>query len=203
MDGANLLALLAASAVNAVLPGPGIFFAIGRSARSGALAGLRVTVGMLIATLVLLVATFAVMRGLMLVSPEGVSAMRWFGASVLAVLAALLLLGRPARPGQVPRSRGHGLGDVAGGTVLGLTSPLHLVFLLAIVPQFVDLAAARWSDLAVVTLGIMAVTAVPMVAVSLLGAGALRLSPRGALWLTRAGGVAMLGFAGLVLVQAP
>lgn len=127
--------------------------------------------------------------------------MRWFGASVLAVLAALLILGRPARSGQVPRSRAQGHGDVAGGLVPGLGSPLHLVFLLAIVPQFVDLAAARWSDLAAVTLGILAVTAVPMVAVSLLGAGALLLSPRGALWLTRAGGVAMLGFAGVVLVQ--
>ena len=201
MDSASLIALLAASTVNAVLPGPGIFFAIGRSARSGADAGLRATLGFLLATLILLWATFAVLRGLMLVSPEGISAVRWFGASVLAVLAALLILGRPARPGRLPRSRGQGLGDVLGGLVLGLSSPLHLVFLLAIVPQFVDVAAARWSDLAVVTLGILAVTAVPMVAVSLLGAGALRLSPRGALWLTRAGGVAMLGFAGIVLVQ--
>lgn len=71
MDGANLLALLAASAVNAVLPGPGMVFAIGRSARSGAVAGLRVTVGMLIATLILLVVTFAMMRGLIPVSPDG------------------------------------------------------------------------------------------------------------------------------------
>ncbi len=203
MDSANLLALLAASFVNAALPGPGIFFAIGRSASAGTAAGLRATVGMLLATLILLLATFAVLRGLMLVSPEGISAMRWFGASVLAVLAALLILGRPARPGQAPRSRAQGLGDVAGGLVLGLTSPLHLVFLLAIVPQFIDVAAARGSDLAVVTLGILAITAVPMVAVSLMGAGALLVSPRGALWITRAGGVAMLGFAGAVLAQSP
>jgi len=203
MDSTNYLALLAATFVNAVLPGPGIFLAISRSARSGAAAGLRVTVGMLLATLILQVATFAVLRGLMLVSPEGLSAMRLFGASVLAVLAALLILGRPPRPGQVPRSRARGLGDVAGGLAVGLTSPLHLVFLLAIVPQFVDVAAASLAGLALVSLGIVAVTAVPMVAVSLLGAGALLLSPRGALWLTRAGGVAMLGFAGLVLVQQP
>lgn len=201
MDSANYLALLAAAFVNAVLPGPGIFLAISRSARSGAMAGVRVTLGMLLATLIVQAATFAVLRGLMLISPEGLSAMRMFGASVLAVLAALLILGRPARPGRLPRSRGQGLGDVLGGLVLGLSSPLHLVFLLAIVPQFVDVPAARWTDLAVVTLGILVVTAVPMVAVSLLGAGALRLSPRGALWLTRAGGVAMLGFAGIVLVQ--
>lgn len=201
MDGANFLALLAASFVNAVLPGPGIFFAIGRSARSGATAGLRATVGMLIATLILLVATFSVLLGLMPVSPDGMPAMRWFGASVLAVLAALLILGRPARQGQVPRGRAQGLGDVAGGLVIGLTSPLHMVFLLAIVPQFIDVMAARWIDLAVVSLGIVGVTAVPMVAVSLLGARTLLLSPRGALWLIRAGGVAMLGFAGIVLVH--
>ena len=203
MDSANVVGLLAASSVNAVLPGPGIFFAIGRSARSGAAAGLRATAGFLIATLILLAATFAALRGLMLITPEGMSRLRWFGASVLAVLAALLILGRPARPGQLPRSRKKGLGDVAGGLMLGLTSPLHLVFLLAIVPQFVDVSAARGSDLAVVGLGIVAVTAVPLVAVSLLGAGALRLAPRGAMWLTRAGGVVMLGFAGIVLVQQP
>lgn len=202
MDGASYLALMVAASINAALPGPGIFFAIGRSAGSGVAAGLRATMGMLIATLILLVATFAVLRGLMLISPEGMSAMRMFGASVLAVLAALLILGRPSRPGQMPRSRARGLGDVAGGLVMGLTSPLHLVFLLAIVPQFVDVAAVRWTDLAAVSLGIVGVTAVPMVAVSLLGAGALLLSPRGALWVTRAGGLAMLGFAGAIAVSA-
>lgn len=203
MDSAHVVALLAASSVNAALPGPGMVFAIGRSASAGTAAGLRATAGMLLATLILLVATFAVLRGLMPASPEGGQALRWFGATVLAVLAALLILGRPARPGQLPRSRAQGLGDVAGGLILGLTSPLHLVFLLALVPQFVDVAAARWGDLAIISLGIVAVTAIPMIAVSLLGAGALRLSPRGALWLTRAGGAAMLGFAGLVLVQQP
>lgn len=202
MDGASYLALMAAAFVNAALPGPGIFFAIGRSAHSGTMAGLRATLGMLIATLTLLVATFAVLRGLLLISPEGMSAMRLFGASVLGVLAALLMLGRPMRAGQMPRRRTHGLGDVAGGLAMGLTSPLHLVFLLAIVPQFVDVAAAGWLDLAAVCLGIVGVTAVPMVAVSLLGAGALLLSPRGALWITRAGGLAMLGFAGLAAVAA-
>ncbi len=203
MDSAHVVALLAASFVNAVLPGPGIFFAIGRSASAGTAAGLRATAGFLMATLILLVATFAMLRGLMAASTDGWQALRWFGASVLAVLAALLILGRPARPGSAPRSRAQGLGDVAGGLILGLTSPLHVVFLLAIVPQFVDVAAARWGDLAIVSFGIVAVTAIPMVGVSLLGAGALRLSPRGALWLTRAGGVAMLGFAGTVLVQQP
>ena len=202
MDGTSYLALLAASFVNAALPGPAIFFAIGRSARSGAAAGLRATVGMLIATLIVLAATLAVLRGLLLISPEGMSALRLFGASVLGVLAALLILGRPARSGQAPRGRAHGLGDVAGGLVMGLTSPLHLVFLLAIVPQFVDVAAAGWIDLAAVGLGIVGVTAVPMVVVSLLGAGALLLSPRGALWITRAGGVAMLGFAGVIAASA-
>ena len=202
MDATPYLTLMAAAFINAALPGPGIFFAIGRSARSGAAAGLRATLGMLIATLIVQFATFSVLRGLLLITPEGMSAMRLFGASVLMMLAALLLLGRPARPGQVPRSRAHGLGDVAGGLAIGLTSPLHLVFLLAIVPQFVDVAAADWTDLAVVSLGIVGVTAVPMVVVSVLGAGALLLSPRGALWISRAGGVAMLGFAGVIAASA-
>lgn len=196
MDSISLGALMAAAFVNAVLPGPAIFYTIARSAVAGVAAGLRATLGVLLATLLLQAAVFKVLHGLLLISPEGLSAMRMFGASVLAMLAALMLMGRPARPDRLPRSRAQGLGDVAGGLMIGLTSPLHLVFLLAILPQFVDVAAARWTDLVGVSLGIVAVTAVPMVAVSLLGAGALRLSPRGALWITRAGGLVMLGFAG-------
>lgn len=57
MDDVALLALFAAAAINAVIPGPGMLLAIGRSAAVGFGAGLRITVGMLLAALLLLVMT--------------------------------------------------------------------------------------------------------------------------------------------------
>ena len=213
MSVAALLALYAAAAVNAVVPGPGMMLAVGRSAARGFGAGAQVSLGMALATLLLMAVVWAMMAGAVVLSPDGITVLRAVGVAVLVGLALVMLFGAPAevvaRPGLMAGrlaagrlGAGH-LGDVAGGLATGLSSPVHLVFLLALLPQFVDLAAAGPRDLFAVAAGVLVITTVPMLLASALGAHSGRLGLGWSRHVTRASGVALLGFAGLALGHAP
>lgn len=202
METHALLALFAAAAVNSVIPGPGMFLAGGRAAARGFAAGAGVTLGMLLATALVMAAVWAVMAGLLRLSEDGLAMARWAGIAVLTGLAlAVLCAAPPALPGLPAggaAETGQGpLGDVAGGLATGLASPVHLLFLCALVPQFLDVAQLRLADMALVTAGIVAVTAPPMLFVSAAAARTRRLGAAVPVWVGRASGVALLGFAGL------
>jgi homoserine/homoserine lactone efflux protein len=195
-----LSCLLAAAAVNAVVPGPGMFLAVGRSARRGFRAGAMVTLGFGVAKAALIVAVWAVTTGIVILSDDGLSMLRQFGVGVLAVLALTLLFSAPsgplahAGPQTVRRARGWS-GDFGGGVAAGLTSPANLVFLLALMPQFVDFAAIRPAGLAAVAAALVTITAIPMLGASALAARARQADLGWAQHLPRIGGAALLCFA--------
>lgn len=200
MTAVSLLALLAATAVNSVIPGPGLMLALGRSAARGLGAGVQVSLGMALATLMLVAVVWAVMAGALSLSESGLAVLRVLGICVLFGLALTMLIGSGveavAEPGLRAGRLAQGwLGDFGGGLATGLTSPVHLIFLLALLPQFVDFAAASTSDLALVTLAILVITTIPMLAVSALGARSGRLGFGWARRVTRVSGVALLGLA--------
>lgn len=175
MDTFSFLALLAATAVNAVIPGPGMMLALGRSAARGFGAGVRVSLGMALAMLALIAVVWAVIAGTVSLSENGLFVLRILGIGVLIGLAWVLLFGpcaeAVASPGLCAGQSARGwLGDLGGGLAIGLSSPVRLFFLLALLPQFVDLAAASPSDLVMVTIAILVITTIPLVAVSALGA---------------------------------
>ena len=207
MSDAELLALFAAAAINAVVPGPGMVLAISRSAAAGSKAGAWITVGMLLATLLLILSTWAVMLGAVTLSDALFDNLGLAGIGVLAILAVVLLRAGP-EPLTLPASiskwpRRLGFGDLLGGLATGLSSPVHLLFLLALLPQFVDLRVADATDMALVTFGILVITAVPMLGVTILAARSkrsMRLRPH---WISRIGGVAMLGFVGFTVAGLP
>jgi homoserine/homoserine lactone efflux protein len=202
MEDIVLLALFAAAALNAVVPGPGMILAISRSAAVGSSAGLWITLGMLLATLILMLVTWAVLFGVFSLSVVLFDYFEVAGLVLLAVIAVLLLRAGPVplttAPSFAQPSVQRGLGDLAGGLATGLSSPVHLLFLLAILPQFVDIGRIEAADVVLVTLGILSITAVPMIGVSLLAAGAGRLVPRCHHWISRVGGLAILGFAATI-----
>jgi threonine/homoserine/homoserine lactone efflux protein len=200
MDSISLLALMVAASVNAVVPGPGMLLALGRSAARGMGAGIQVSLGIALATLMLIAVVWAVMAGALILSERGLAVLRLIGIGVLVVLSLMLLFGPGAeavatpglRAGQMARGR---LGDLGGGLATGLTSPVHLVFLLALVPQFVDFAVTPTLHLALVTLAIVLITTIPMLGVSVLGARSVRWGFGWARRVTRMSGVALLGLA--------
>ena len=184
-----------------------MMLAVGRSAARGIGAGVQVSLGMVLATLLVIALVWAVMAGAVIVSDAGLEVLRVAGILVLFALSLALLLGARAesvaRPGLLAgrlaagRLRGRLVGDVAAGLATGLSSPVHLVFLLALLPQFVDLSRAGPGELLVITGGILVITAIPMLIASALGARTGRLGHGWARRVTRASGVALLGFAAL------
>ncbi len=197
MDAYTFLLLLTASAINMALPGPGIILTFTRSSCRGFAAGARVSSGLLLASFILAAAALLIVAGLMEISPNALAAMRLVGVAVILWIALQLVLApaaAPSRPTVQPRAS-----DFLAGFALGVTSPFNLVFLLALVPQFVDLASATPALVMLVTAGILAITAVPMFAVSLLAARSGRLGLRWAMGVRRMGGVLLLGFVGLAL----
>lgn len=212
MDAASLTPLFLAASLNAVVPGPGMMLAVGRSAAFGFCAGVAVSLGMALATLIVIALVWAVMAGAVIVSDGLLEILRHAGVAVLFGLAILLLLGTTAetvaRPGlmagRLAKARlGCGrIGDVAGGLATGLSSPVHLVFLLALLPQFVDFSRIGHGELLVISAGILLFTTIPMLIASAVGAETGRIGPGLAHRVTRGSGVALLGFASFVAVSA-
>ena len=182
MNAAALFALFAAAAINAVIPGP----------------------GMLLAPLLPSVVTWAVLLGTVTVSLALFDSLRVVGIVVSAGIAILLWRAGPAplpETAALPeRLRPGCLGDLAGGLATALSRAVHLLFLLAVLPQVVDVGRTGLPDMLVVTPGILVITAAPMLAVGGLAASAgrrLRLRRHGP---SRAGGLAIPGFAAMAVL---
>jgi threonine/homoserine/homoserine lactone efflux protein len=198
MDTLTLLALLGAAAINAAIPGPSMAFTASRAAAGGLAAGLRVTLGALVAKLVVLALVWGAVAGAITLSSDVLAGLRHTGIAALCLLAVALWR-VPAGPAALPTrpSLAGPLGDVAGGFAANASSPVNLVFLLALLPQVVDPRTTSAADLAVLAAGLLAITAAPLVVVSAVAARAVGRAPRGSVRLARLGALALILFAGL------
>jgi threonine/homoserine/homoserine lactone efflux protein len=197
MDPATFTVLFSMTAINAALPGPCTILTASRSAVAGQAAGSRITLGVLSANLVLVTITLAVMHGVLTVSDQAFGAMKWGGIAVLLAMAVRMLLSNSAKGGSATCAP-HSLSDIGAGLMVGLSSPFNLVFLLALLPQFVPAEMGIAAAMAVVAAVLSGAT------VAQLGAVTLGLCSRGVLgggarWFDRAGAVCLIGFAGTAL----
>ncbi len=199
MDTIALFALFAAAAANSAVPGPCIVLTLSRSAVDGITAGLRVTLGIVLSNVTLPAVAWAAIFGAVILSDSFFAALKTAGIVAIALIAVALLRDPPATAGKAHARRR--LGPVAAGLGLGLASPLNLVFMLALLPQFLDAGGASAGTAALVTGVVMLGGALPLAVASALGAGALRRVPGGDRWIGRAGGITLLGFAGLAALS--
>jgi threonine/homoserine/homoserine lactone efflux protein len=86
------------------------------------------------------------------------------------------------------------MSEVGGGLMVGLSSPYYLVFLLALLPQFIP------AEMGIATVITVVAIVLSGAAVGQLGAVIVGLCSRSALgggarWLDRAGAVCLIGFA--------
>ena len=200
MDPLSLSALFLAALINAAIPGPVMFLVVARAAEGGLRGGAMTALGALGAVALLLAVVWAVMLGVMQLGPQAFAVLKVAGVAVL-VLLGLRMLTASSRPGAV-RVRRRGLGDLATAAVLVLSNPVNLVFFLALLPQFVTVAAMTGPRMAFVGALVLVASAIPVMAAALIGIWQARIAPRSTLWAVRAGGAAMLGFAGLVATTA-
>lgn len=122
--------------VHAVIPGPAIIFVSGIAARFSFLAAGSVILGILAATGVLLALAMGMTQGMLSLGQEAFEFARWAGVIVLAVLAWMLWPRQQADQAEVTQKEGV-VGHFVTGAALAISQPLNLIFMLAIVPQFI------------------------------------------------------------------
>jgi len=200
MDPLALAALFIASMINAAIPGPCILLTIGRSARNGLSSGLRVSAGIIFGDLVLVTVAILTLLGLLTVSLAALTAMKWIGVATLVWLAAGMIRPRPQATVELSAQRLADVGDLVSGAMVGLSSPFNLVFVLALLPQFVP-ATGLSADTALLLGGaFLAGALLAQTGAALFGAGSVRLAGGNARGIEILGAAALFGFAGMALL---
>jgi threonine/homoserine/homoserine lactone efflux protein len=142
VDPGLLTAFLAVSVVLSAIPGPSIVFATGRAVVHGRGVGMWTVVGDSLGGWFLVALVAGGLGGVVAQSAVVFSAVKLAGAAYLVFLGARGLLS--VRRAGLPLAEAEGglRGGIARrvreGFVLGTTNPKSIVFLAAVLPQFVD-----------------------------------------------------------------
>ncbi len=202
MELGTISAIAIAAAINAAMPGPVIALTVGRSARDGMKAGLNVTIGVLLANIILATSALLVMLGLFAMSDTVFTVMKWLGACALLALGIKMILPSAGTGEDSLVSREARLKDCCAGLVVGMSSPYNLVFLLALLPQFVPAALLHGTGVALVVATVLVGVSVAQGGATLVGAFSGRAMSQLARPIERIGALLMIGFA-VVAVAAP
>ena len=204
MDTIALSALFLAALVKAAIPGPVLLLVLARAAQGGLSVGAAAALGAILAVALLFALGAGTLVGVLSIGETAFAAMKLAGIATITIFGLRMLattsstlVGEAALGGNNGRVAGF-----AAGLALGLTSPFNLIFFLALLPQFVDPTSLTMNCLVLACGLALLASAVPLAVVSCLGAAHSRLAPQAAPWVVRGGGVAMIGFAGLVTVSA-
>lgn len=191
-------ALYGAAFINAALPGPGVALAASRTARSGVASGLRVSIGLLVGLMATMLCALAAMFGVLSLSPRLFEITRWTGIAVLVGLGVVALL-PTRRPTGAPDGRRQTLGDFGAGLLVGVTNPNLLVFLLALLPQFVRSGPDDPVGVGLAVVAFLAGGVAGQIGAVVFGAASRRMAGGHARWLDFASSGALLGFAALAV----
>lgn len=139
MSPAVWIAFLAACLAISISPGPGAFASMAAGMRNGFLRGYWVVIGLQIGLAAVLAVVAAGVGTLVTSSPTAFELLRWFGVGYLAWLGIMQWRAeggilRPGSGGQRQQRRAL----LLRGFLVDLSNPKALLFLLAIVPQFID-----------------------------------------------------------------
>ncbi|MBA2308868.1 MAG: LysE family translocator [Pseudonocardiales bacterium] len=201
----HLVTFLIATVVLVLVPGPTVVFVVSQAIVHGRRAALASVAGNSLGVYLLVVAVAFGIGAVVDTSVALFTAIKLVGAAYLIFLGIRAFRDRhllAGRPGVAPISGGRR--QFWRGFVVGITNPKAIVFFAAVLPQFVDRAAANPAGQMLV-LGLIFV-AVAMVLDSMWGLAAgtarqwLARSPRRTAVLGGTGGVMMIGLgAGLAI----
>lgn len=202
---ANLLAFALAALLLIVLPGPSVLFVIGRSLSLGKIGGLLSVVGNALGIFTI---ALAVALGIGTVIEQSVlifTVIKIVGAAYMIYLGiqAIRHRTRVAEQTVAALARRGRLRTLVEGYIVGVSNPKAVVFMIAILPQFVDHGAGN-IPLQLATLGFVFIS-IGLVSdgVWALTAGAARdwfaRSPKRIARLSATGGVMMIGIGATAL----
>lgn len=203
IDAMVAVGLAGAAAANSAIPGPCLLIVSSRAATRGFGSGLRVTLGVAASDAVLLLAAWSLISGATTLSDDAAAILRVGGLFVMATIGVVMLCPRPKMEGVSPTFDQAMLGDVALGAALGLSSPLNLLFMFALLPQFVDIGDLKLTCVALASGAIILGGALPFLVLSLAACRVDARDPRAALRVTRVCGAAILALSAIALLNAP
>ncbi len=126
-----------------LVPGPAVLYVVTRSIEMGRAGGIASVAGITTATAAYVALATAGLSSLVLASTVAFDVVKYAGAAYLLVLGVRRLLGHgldEEAEEPVPRTRRRAYSQ---GFVVNLTNPKMIVFVFALLPQFVDPRAAR------------------------------------------------------------
>jgi homoserine/homoserine lactone efflux protein len=161
------LGFLAATLLIAISPGPGAVASMSTGLRHGYGAALRVILGLQAAILLQLLIVALGLGALLASSETAFNLVRLIGASYLIWLGLQKWRSTPQEINEdactiVP----HGL--FLQGLLVNLTNPKAIVFIAALVPQFIDPARSQWPQMLIIALTMFSVDALVMSCYALL-----------------------------------
>ncbi|MBT2321978.1 LysE family translocator [Variovorax paradoxus] len=201
MNTATLLVFALVALVAIATPGPTVLLALANGSRFGVRRAVPGMLGAVASDFVLVGAVALGLGALLAASEFWFSVLKWVGAAYLAWLGIRLLRSQggldlsqqegAVRAGATPRA-------IFGKSFLvAVTNPKGYLFCSALMPQFIDPAAAQWPQYAAIGVVFAALDFSVMLAYALIGARAVKLLRRRAvLWLDRLCGGALLALAG-------
>jgi len=200
---AEWLVFLGASALFALLPGPGVLYVLARSLRGGRADGVRSVVGNGIGASVHVVAAAFGLSAILATSATAFTVVKLAGAAYLIYLGVRALFDRGHTEVVVeePRSR---RGALRQGIVVEALNPKTALFFLAFLPHFVHPETAP-APLVFVVLGLIAVamTVVVDLVVAFFAGGLSKRIMGNPRWRVRervASGLTMIGLGGALAV---
>ena len=201
----TFLLYLATWTLVALSPGPAVMFSMSQATRHGMRGAVAGTAGILLGHVVVFGAVAFGLATLLASYSGAVTTIRIVGALYLMYLGAKMLLAKPRDPQAVitaPAPPAHG-GLVLQGVVVQLTNPKLLLFVLALLPQFISPDYPLPLQLAIMLAVTVVIDGIALLAYAKLashGARALKGS-RALAWLERAFGGALIFF-GLKLLAS-
>jgi homoserine/homoserine lactone efflux protein len=193
---ARWLSFLLAAILISISPGPGAFASMASGAAYGWRRGYWTAIGLQCGMLFLLAVTGLGLGALLAVSPVAFTVIKFVGAAYLAYLGVKLWLARPQveteqRVEIKAKTRGQ---FVLEGFLVDATNPKGAIFMLAVLPAFIDLDRPKGPQYAAIAGTMVAVDAIVMAIYTALGAQLLRAmkDPANQRWLNRGFGTVLL-----------
>jgi homoserine/homoserine lactone efflux protein len=203
MDLSIWLTYFLASVILSVTPGPGVFSSISSGLHHGVRLGIWNAVGMQVANLVHVIVVAAGLGAILLASETAFTAVKWLGVAYLVYLG-IVTWRTPPRAFEDHPDSAKTLGEVfLHGFLVNITNPKGIIFFVAILPQFIDIARPQLPQYAILATTTFAVDLVVMAGYTALAARVLRVmkDPAHLAWVNRglgglfvAAGIALAGF---------
>jgi threonine/homoserine/homoserine lactone efflux protein len=197
----TLLLFSAVALVAIATPGPTVLLALANGSRFGVRRSLPGMLGAVLSDLVLVGAVALGLGALLAASEFWFSVLKWVGAAYLAWLGIRML--RSQGGFEVPAAGASAGHDTTGRSIfmksflVAVTNPKGYLFCSALLPQFIDPAAAQAPQYATIAIVFASLDFVVMFAYAVTGARAVRLLKASATkWLDRGCGGALLALAG-------